>query len=37
MSHHHPLVIMSAREPTGSMADISGPKADKGTDMKNVM
>lgn len=32
--HHHPLVQLSTLKPTGSLAEIAGPRADKGSDMK---
>jgi hypothetical protein len=31
------LVLISALDPTGSLPDISEPRADKGADMKKAM
>jgi len=36
ISHQH-LVIISDFQPTGSLANLSVPRADKGTDVKKAM
>ena len=33
---HHPLFLILILETTGSLADISGPKADGGCGMKEI-